>query len=320
MRSRGTPIEPNRHGEGWKACSLLRVGANRTWINGASSDASVDVASADVWEDRSRMRPSAALNLVTLLCAGMWSSASLAQEAPAASSEAASSDTEVAEEAKESEGELAEEEKERKTLQDRIRAVSRRVFLKRQRFELVPNAGLTTNDPFVRAYPVGLRGSWHFNEELAVDFGGNFVPPFFQQELQDVRLLSGNQDELDPARDNSARLISTADVGVTFSPFYGKLALAAEYVLHFDGFISAGLGAVFDSSPQLVNPALEVGLGARVFLLRWLTIRTDLRNYVYPSFANDELSFPNVLTLTVGVGIHIPFDFDYSSEVIGSKE
>jgi outer membrane beta-barrel protein len=237
-----------------------------------------------------------------------------AQPAPAA---AAADSEAVAEGAEEAE---AGEDEQQKTLQDRIRAVSRRVFLKRQRFELVPHAGLTTNDPFVRAYPLGLRGSWHFNEEFALDFGGSFVPPFFVQELQDVRLLSGDAKELNPARENSAVLIATLDGGVTFSPFYGKFALMAEHVVHFDGFISAGLGAVFTTGQQLVNPALELGVGTRLFLMRWLTVRADLRNYLYPSFAGDDLSFPSTLLLTVGVGIHIPFDFDYSAEVIGSKE
>lgn len=257
--------------------------------------------------------------MAVVLCAAP---SSRAQDAAPASSDAASApsggDAEITEASKETE-DVAEQERP-KTLQDRIRAVSRRVFLKRQRFELVPNAGLTTNDPFVRAYPLGLRGSWHFNEEFAIDFGGNFVPPFMVQELQDVRLLSGDNSQLDPARDKSAVLLSTIDAGVTFSPFYGKFALAAEHVVHFDGFISAGLGAVFDTSQEFVHPSLEVGLGARVFLLRWLTVRADLRNYVYPLMSNNELSFPSVLILSVGAGIHIPFDFDYSTEVIGSKE
>ena len=264
------------------------------------------------------MRRIAALSLFALLGAGAWSEPARAQDA-AAPAAPTSGDSEISEESKETEDAVVEEETQ-KTLQDRIRAVSRRVFLKKQRFELVPNVGLTTNDPFVRAFPVGVRGSWHFNEEFAIDFGGNFVPPFFVQELQDVRLLSGDDKELDPARNNSAILLSTIDAGVTFSPFYGKFALAGEHVVHFDGFLSAGLGAVFDTSRELVHPSLEVGLGARVFLLRWLTVRADLRNYVYPVFANNELDFPNVLILSVGAGIHIPFDFDYASEVIGSKE
>ncbi len=206
-----------------------------------------------------------------------------------------------------------------KTLQDRIRAVSRRVFLKRQRFELVPGFGFQTNDPFSRPFSIGARASYHFNEEFALDFGGAYAPPFFVQQLQDVRLLGGDAADLQKARDTTAIMAGYVDGGVTFSPFYGKLALMAEQVLHFDGFVSAGLGVTFDNSDNFIHPALELGLGGRVFLLKWLTVRADLRNYIYPLIQNNTLSFPSLLILSLGVGIHIPFDFDYSTEVIGAK-
>ncbi|MCC7074585.1 MAG: outer membrane beta-barrel domain-containing protein [Deltaproteobacteria bacterium] len=201
-----------------------------------------------------------------------------------------------------------------KTLQERIRAVSRRVFLKRQRFELVPLFGFTTNDPLNRAWSFGGRASWHFNEELAIDVGGGGG---FNQQLQDLRILNPDEDAPFPTGQPQ---IGYADAGVTFSPFYGKLALMAEQVAHFDGFISGGLGAVFTETGSIVNPAFEIGLGTRVFLSRWLTLRADLRNYTYTADVGGKLTFPNSLIVSIGAGIHFPLDFDYSSEVIGGKE
>ncbi len=215
------------------------------------------------------------------------------------------------------EGEETQEEDESgtgKTLQERIRAVSRRVFLKRQRFELVPLFGFTTNDPLNRAWSFGGRASWHFNEELAIDLGGGGG---FNQPLQDLRIIN---PEADGALPTGQPQLGYADVGVTFSPFYGKMALMAEQVAHFDGFISAGLGAIFDQSAQVVNPAIELGLGSRVFVTRWLTLRADLRNYTYPVTVSQKLTFPNSLIVSIGAGIHFPLDFDYSSEIIGGKE
>lgn len=203
-----------------------------------------------------------------------------------------------------------------RTLQERIRAVSRRVFLKRQRFELEPQFGFTTNDALNRAWSFGARGSYHFNEEFAIDFGGGGG---FNQQLDDVRLLGASPDALDAARKGTPAQVGYGDIGVTFSPFYGKLALMAEQVIHFDGFISGGLGAVVDNSPEVVHPAVELGVGGRVFLTRWLTIRADLRNYVYPLTVVDELTFPSALILSLGLGFHLPFDFDYSTEIIGAK-
>jgi len=236
----------------------------------------------------------------------------------------AGNDADLQNESKEAGGTTAADENGStgKTLQERIRAVSRRVFLKRQRFEVAPNVGFTTNDALERDWSVGGRASYHFNEEFALDFGGGGT--VYQQQLEDVRVLQGgivdcNGAPAGAACVNIVKQLGYADAGVTFSPFYGKLALLAEEVVHFDGFISGGLGANFDNSSEVVHPAIEVGVGTRVFLAHWLTMRADLRNYVYPSGSGSALTFPNSLILTFGVGIHLPFEFDYSSEVIGGK-
>ena len=165
-----------------------------------------------------------------------------------------------------------------KTLQERIRAVSRRAFLKADRFELTPHAGLTTNDPFFQSWAFGARGAWHFTEEFALDFGGAYAPIQVPQEI--FRVLNADPADLadDVAKLSAAQLVAYADAGVTFSPFYGKAALASEFVSHFDVFISAGLAAVIDNSPQVFHPGLEVGIGARVYLNRFLAARVEVRD------------------------------------------
>lgn len=251
---------------------------------------------------------------ISVLGAALAATPSLAEEPASAAAPAAApaADGDLAKEGEETSEEV-DEGSTGKTLQERIRAVSRRVFLKRQRFELVPLFGFSTNDPLNRAWSFGARGSWHFNEELAIDVGGGGG---FNQQLQDLRIL--NPDELQTFPTGTPQL-GYVDAGVTFSPFYGKLALMAEQVAHFDGFISGGLGAVFDQSPELVHPAVELGLGTRLFMTRWLTFRADLRNYTYPSNVAGKLTFPSVMIVTLGAGIHFPLDFDYSSEIIGGK-
>lgn len=251
---------------------------------------------------------------LALFAASVLADPAIAQDAPPAGG-APAGDSDLAQEAGDSEGAAAEDGSTGKTLQERIRAVSRRVFLKRQRFELAPNAGFTTNDALNRFWNFGARGAWHFNEELAIDFGGGGG---FNQELEDVRVLTG-EGLPDAVKDQLVQQVAYGDVGVTFSPFYGKFALMAEQVVHFDGFISGGLGVVVDNSAEAVHPAIELGVGGRVFLTKWLTVRSDLRNYTYPLTVAGELTFPSALILTVGLGFHLPFDFDYSTEQIGGK-
>jgi outer membrane beta-barrel protein len=205
-----------------------------------------------------------------------------------------------------------------KTLQERIRAVSRRTFLKADRFELAPQAGITTNDPFFRSWAFGARGAWHFSEEFALDFGGAYAP--IQEQLDIFRALNVDPADLDLKQVATTSLTAYVDAGVTFSPFYGKVALASELVGHFDAFISAGLAAVIDNAPQPVHPGLELGIGSRLYLNRWLALRADVRNYLYPGDINGELAFGNLLLLNLGAAIYFPLDFDYSAETLGAKD
>lgn len=208
-----------------------------------------------------------------------------------------------------------------KTLQERIRAVSRRTFLKEGRFELAPMVGASANDPFFRAWTVGARGSYHFSEEFSLDFGG--AGAVFQEQLDIFRALNVEPEDIAAQlKDNlqAATLYGYADVGVTFSPFYGKVALAAELVGHFDTFVSGGLAAVIDSSAAVVHPGLEVGIGSRLFLTRWLVVRVDVRDYLYPSDVAGQVTVGNLLMLNVGAGFYFPLDFDYANETLGAKD
>lgn len=260
---------------------------------------------------RTCVRPFAWLAVVVSCAAAAPSLAQAPGSSPAAAAAARSDQDLKAEGAASEDSAATDANSTGRTLQERIRAVSRRWFLKRQRFEVEPQFGFTANDALNRAWSFGLRGSYHFNEEFAVEAGGGGG---FNQELQDIRVLTA-----DVALPKGVQQLGYADGGITFSPFYGKLALMAEQVAHFDGFISTGLGVVIDNSPSPVHPAFELGVGSRLFLSRWLTLRGDLRNYTYPVDTAGRITFQNSLIISLGVGIHFPLEFDYSSEVIGGK-
>ena len=208
-----------------------------------------------------------------------------------------------------------------KTLQERIRAVSRRSFLKAGRFELTPGFGFSTNDPFFRAWTVGARGAYHFSEEFALDFGG--AGAVFQEQQDIFRALNVEPEDIAAeikAGLSTTSLLGYADAGVTFSPFYGKVALASEFVGHFDVFVSTGLAAIIDTSPEIVHPGVEIGLGSRVYLSRFLAARVDVRNYLYPADSGGQLAFGNLLLLNFGLALYFPLDFDYSAETLGAKD
>jgi outer membrane beta-barrel protein len=207
-----------------------------------------------------------------------------------------------------------------KTLQERIRAVSRRAFLKAGRFEFTPGVGFSADDPFFRSWTVGARGAWHFSEEFALDFGG--AGAIFQEQQDIFRAI--NVDPADLATDIKARLaddslLAYVDAGITFSPLYGKVALASEFVSHFDVFVSAGAAGIIDTA-QVFSPGVELGLGSRVYLNRFLAARVDVRNYTYASGLGGQVAVNNLLMLNLGIAIYFPLDFDYSAETLGAKD
>ncbi len=196
------------------------------------------------------------------------------------------------------------------TLQDRIKAVSRKTFLKTGRFELTPSMMMTVNDPFYRTFAVGGRVAWHLNEAFALEIGGAYVPPFFVQELEPVDLVREKLTLINADND----VVGFADLGVTFSPLYGKVALLGDGIIHFDGFVSAGVGATFDNGADLLHPTMNVGIGGRIFLNRWLVIRADVKDYVYPQEKNAVSTLQSLLFVGLGLGFYFPLDFDYQFE------
>jgi len=195
------------------------------------------------------------------------------------------------------------------TQEDRIKAVSRKTFLKRGRFEFEPFGGISTNDAYYQHFAVGARAAYHVVENLSLEVGGAWVP--YTQQLPTVRYLRVNHNLITVP----ATLYGHAEVGATFSPVYGKFSFIDEWIINFDGFVSGGVGTIFEQTANLpMYPSFNVGVGARVFALPWLVVRTDLRYHAYVQQVLGISTLQNLLMLTVGVGFYFPFGFTYENQ------
>jgi len=244
------------------------------------------------------MKSSFLIISVLVLSAGAW-----AQE-EGGEAGGGSSDAELASE----DEETAEIEERTLKLRDRIRAVSNSTFLKRGRFELEPYGGVSTSDAFYRRWTVGARASFFILEELAIDAGGAFSA--FAQQLTPVVLDDGTA----PVFADDTQTIGYADASLVVSPFYGKMALMSEWVLHFDMFGSAGVGVVLDGVDSPVDPAMQLGGGLRVVLNRALALRTDVRDYL----TLGPNGVDNFVVVNIGLSIFFPFDFENTDR--GTKD
>lgn len=201
-------------------------------------------------------------------------------------------------------------------LEDRIKAVQQKRFLKRLRVELFPWAGATLNDAFYQYFHTGAAATFHVMEGLAVEAGASVAP--VRVELPSVILLRQNKSAVPQA----PRYFGNVNANLQLSPIYGKMSLMSEWIVHYDMFVLGGGGLAFDSSDILVHPEITVGVGQRLFVMDWMVLRADLRGSLYPQLQN-KLTMPisnlqNQITALVGVGFYIPPSFSYET-VVGTK-
>ncbi|MEM6734392.1 MAG: outer membrane beta-barrel domain-containing protein, partial [Myxococcota bacterium] len=168
---------------------------------------------------------------------------------------------------------IIEEEQEQKSLAERIPSVTRRTFRKEGRLQIAPAIGLSLNDPFFDHVTLGAGLHYHIVESLAVGVTG-----FYSVAIENEIGVAGG---VGPAPENQFdRAAYSALFEVSWAPFYGKLSLLAEDVLHFDTFISVGGGIVgLDQGDPAI--AGTIAFGQHYFMNEWLAIRLEVRDQIF---------------------------------------
>lgn len=198
-----------------------------------------------------------------------------------------------------------------RTLEDRIPPVSGRMFAKQGRFEIAPGVAASFADPFFAKYLGSLSLGYHVLESLALTLrgsGGVAIPSGLTAHCPagvcDVPLES----RLPTA---PGRISVLASLAASWSPFYGKLNLLAEWVLHFDLYLSAGGALVISTigSTSANAPGAVVAVGQRVFLNRWIAVRFEVSDTVYPAGVTDQRLVHQFL-FDLGVSFFLPTTFD----------
>ena len=179
-----------------------------------------------------------------------------------------------------------------------VRVFQQKPFLRRERVEIAPVVGLTTNDSMIEHYSLGGTINYHISETMAAGlsywrmFGAE--TSLYDKMTNDYNLL--------PSIIKTEALMSAQ---FSYAIMYGKFALFNTWSIHYDTTLQAGLGAAQTSLGNL-NFAFDYGMGQRYFLTDWLSFNWELRHYMY----SEESLVHNIL-LVAGVGVFIPFDFDY---------
>jgi outer membrane beta-barrel protein len=196
-------------------------------------------------------------------------------------------------------------------LGDKVKAVQRKGFLKRGRFEVAPILALSLNDAFYQKIGGGLRLAYNVQDSFAVAARGSYYTPFRTDNVREGK--QAFQSQLLTSQVNGQVMLD----GV-WSPIYGKASFLADAIVHFDLFLSGGFGVVWSATSgpprnEGPHPAAELGGGVRFYPREWMAFELGLMATFYPD--QPILSVPatlqTVFVANIGVSFFFPLTFDY---------
>ncbi|MCX7959091.1 MAG: hypothetical protein N3B13_08600, partial [Deltaproteobacteria bacterium] len=126
-------------------------------------------------------------------------------------------------------------------LEDRIKAVQGRLFLKKGRIEIAPSFILGLNDPFSQ----NIGGQLNLEYFIAESFGINANFGYVTDITADNSTFVSPKTFLEKnelAVPDMGKMKYYAGGGATWSPIYRKVSFLSQLIVHFDAFISLNFG------------------------------------------------------------------------------
>jgi outer membrane beta-barrel protein len=138
-------------------------------------------------------------------------------------------------------------------LGDKVKAVQRKGFLKRGRFEVAPLFSASVNDAFYEKFGYGLRLAYSLEDSFALALRGIAFTPYRTDNAREGKLAFTSQLV-------SSQLYRQVMLDGVWSPVYGKASFLNKNIIHFDLFLAAGFGAVWSSTSFTHSSASPTGL------------------------------------------------------------
>jgi outer membrane beta-barrel protein len=162
--------------------------------------------------------------------------------------------------------------------------------------ELSASLGILPIDAFYKG--ITLQGSYtyHFNQILGWEVVGGMYSFNIDTGLKDELL---DRFELQPTELGQLNFILNSNL--VFTPFYGKVAAINSRLLFGEMFFVGGyaLGGFTSAYPS----GFDVGLGFRLFISRYFSVRFDIRDYVlFGGQVSNNLWLSLGVSLTFGFG------------------
>ena len=194
---------------------------------------------------------------------------------------------------------------------DRVKAVQRKGFLKRHRWELGLEVPVSLNDPFFEKVGVGGKVAYNIDESFALAVRGTYYWSIRTGAVREGNLAFESQLL-------SSQLLGQVMLDGIWSPVYGKVAWLGSRIVHFDMYLLAGVGGVWSSTsvaPRSEGPhlATDFGLGIRFYPSSWLALDGGLIATLYPDQPSQAVpsSIQKVIAAHLGLTFFFPTNFEY---------
>ncbi|RMH00180.1 MAG: outer membrane beta-barrel domain-containing protein [Deltaproteobacteria bacterium] len=180
----------------------------------------------------------------------------------------------------------------------KMRLTTDRLFVKNLRHELAVFGGYYVADLFDGTFSLGGSYTFFMSENFGTELSVSWSR--LRTSTADVIEKANNFDlDLEGRRD-IVRVFGT----LVYSPLYGKVRLFAKPIVRYDFYLAAGPGVVVD--PVSFGAAGNFGVGVRIFLHQAVTLRFDLRDYLFRQEILSESYLVNDLAFTAGIGVLLP--------------
>ncbi len=176
----------------------------------------------------------------------------------------------------------------------RLTAVQHRKF--REAYELQVAFASLPLDAFYKTVGVEAGFTWHITDRI----GWEIIHGGYAYDIDSGLTQQLKSDfNVAPTFFDEAKWYANSDI--VLKPFYTKASLFNRAVVHGEAFLMAGIGAF--GMTKGVDPALNAGIGGRVYLSPHISLRVDGR-YSLVSL-NGVSNLKNILSFSVGPS----FDF-----------
>jgi outer membrane beta-barrel protein len=198
-------------------------------------------------------------------------------------------------------------------LGDRVKAVPRRGFLKRNRLEITAGLPVSVNDAFYQKAGLSGRLAYNVQESFAVALRGAWWWTLRTDHIREGQVAFQSQLL-------SSRPIGQLMLDAVLSPVTGKASVLGSRIVHFDLFLLGGAGVVWSDTSlaprnEGPHPAADLGAGIRFYPSDWMALELGFTATLYPDRPARTAPGTTTRLLAAGAGVSFfwPFGFEYGA-------